>query len=171
MRRLVLSLLAASSLALLTACGQGGTAFSSGSNGNANRVVFTGTQGLSGVFFVRAGSGIQVTAEAVYGSQNVLSSDQNFTFSWAFAPAGTLYQNGSVSGAQQSACAAPPSGAAPPLNTILSNAGPNYVTVTPFPTAAGYAAAETGAAPYCINLVATHTVDGVQGSVVIDVTT
>jgi len=166
MRRLVLSLLAAGSVALLTACGQGGTAFGGGSNGNANRVILTAGQGTTGVFTVRAGYPIVVSATAVYGSQNVVSTDQNFTFAWAFAPAGTVYQNGSVSGAQQGTCAAPPTGYTPSSATPLSNAGANFVTVTPFP-----AAQITGTIPYCINLVATHNIDGVQGNAVILVTT
>jgi hypothetical protein len=177
MRRLVLSLLAASSLALLTACGQGGTAFGGGSSGNANNVILTTGQGTTGVFTVRAGFPIVVSATATAGTENVVTTNQNFTFTWAFAPTGTLYNNGSVSGATQSPCAAPPAGYPVPPATILSNAGQNFVTVTPPGTVAGYGAgttlggSATAGAPYCVIVFATHANDGVVGKQVILVTT
>jgi len=176
MRRLVLSLLATSSLALLTACGQGGTAFGGGSSGNASSIVFS-TGGTTGVFSVRAGFPIVMSATAVAGIENVVTTNQSFAFSWGFAPSGTLYNNGSVSGAQQSACAAPPVGFTVPQVSILSNAGSNFVTVTPPGTVAGYGAgttlggSATAAAPYCVVLIATHQGDGVKGRAVILVTT
>jgi hypothetical protein len=168
MRRLALSLLAASSLALLTACGQGGTAFGSGQTGTASSVILSSGQGLTGVFIVRAGTSIQVSAEAVQGSQGALTTNQQFTFAATFAPSGTLYQNGSPSGAQQSACPAPPAAVNATIfaaANVLTNAGSNFVTVNPPANAAPWGA------PYCLNLVATHTVDGVQGNAVIFVTT
>jgi hypothetical protein len=171
MRRLLLSLLAASSLALLTACGQGGTAFGGGSSGNATSVVFTTGQGTSGVFFVRAGFPIIMSATAVAGTENVVTTNQNFAFSWGFAPAGTLYNNGSVSGATQSACAAPPGGYTGTPANILSDAGANFVTVTPPGSVLGYGAGTTGSTPYCIVLIATHQGDGIKGRAVILVTT
>jgi hypothetical protein len=171
MRRLLLSLLAASSLASLTACGQGGTAFGGGSSGNANTVILTAGQGTTGVFTVRAGFPIIVSATATAGTENVVSSNQDFTFAWTFAAAGTLYNNGSVSGATQSACAAPPAGYPNPPNTILSNAGANFVTVTPPGSVAGYGTGTTGTTPYCISLVATHANDNVVGRAIILVTT
>jgi len=170
MRRLLLSLFAASSLALLPACGQGGTAFGGGSNGNASSVVFS-TGGTTGVFSVRAGFPIVMSATAVDGVENIVSTNQDFTFTWGFAPAGTLYNNGSVSGAQQTACAAPPAGFSGTPNTVLSNAGSNFVTVTPPGSVLGYGAGTTGSTPYCIVLIATHQVDGVKGRAVILVTT
>jgi len=178
MRRLVFSLLAASSLALLPACGQGGTAFGGGASGNANRVVLSACSGTCGVFAVRQGQGILISATAVAGNENTVTTDQNFTFSWTLAGAGTLYNNGSVSGAQQSPCGALPTGAgAPPLPTVLVNAGANFVTVEAPPNAAPYAFASnvvlgsTTAAtePYCINVVAIHTLDGVKGNAIVPV--
>jgi len=171
MRRLVLSLLSASSLALLTACGQGGTAFGGGSNGNASTVVLTAGQGTTGVFTVRAGFPIVVSATATDGIENVVATNQTFTFAWTFAPTGTLYNNGSVSGATQGQCAAPPAGYPNPPNTILSNAGANFVTVTPPGSVLGYGTGTTGSTPYCISLIATHDVDNVVGRAIILVTT
>jgi hypothetical protein len=173
MRRLAFSVLAASSLALLTACGQGGTAFGGGSSGNASSVILTSAQGLSGVFAVRQGAAIIVNATAVAGTQNVVTTDQNFTFAWSLAPAGSIYQTGSVSGAEQAPCGALPTGAGgPPLPTVLTNAGANFVTVTapanatPYAFSASVVLGSTTAAtePYCLHVVATHTIDGVQGS-------
>lgn len=162
MRRFLLSLLAASSAALLSACGQGGAAFNQNGTSKIDRVVFTTPNGgTTGIFKVVPGGQILITAVGVKGTQNVINTNDNrFTFNVAYAPAGALYQ-AQPDGVTQASCPAPPAAPQPVLPTL-----------TPAPQSPDTIAlvAPVAAAPYCLTLNATHVTDQVVGSVNVFVT-
>ncbi|GAC1421033.1 MAG: hypothetical protein NVSMB5_13970 [Candidatus Velthaea sp.] len=178
MRRLVLSLLAASSVALLTACGSGGSAFNT-SQTNIDRVVLATAGQPPGVFKVVPGGTILISALGVKGSQNaIVSSDTRFTFNVGPAPAGVLYQGGNsaqdgfqgvCSGFTQLSPASIPLLPAIPQSSLSTGGATDSVTFTA-PTAASLnvptAPNTVGPAPaaYCVYVNAIHTSDGVVGS-------
>ncbi|MFN2459067.1 MAG: hypothetical protein ABR591_00030 [Candidatus Velthaea sp.] len=191
MRRLPLTLIAAGAAVLLSACGQGGSAFNFGNNTKVDRVVIQSNGQPEGVFKVVPGGSILLSAQGTRGANNVvINADVNYTFNAAVAPAGRPFQNG-VSGAQ-GICAGftqvpPPVGgvaqaAIPLIPTVPaaalsgSSQSPNTITLTA-PTIASlnaqFAPGNTaGPAPasYCIIVNATHVSDGVVGSATVDVT-
>jgi hypothetical protein len=111
-------------MALLSACSSGGYAFSSSGAHNIDRIVFTNGSGQTNDFFVAplGSTPLQVNAVAYKGSgqfSNVVP-DATFTWSAAFAPAGTTYsKGGSPSGAGE--CGAP-AAIIPQYYTILTQA-------------------------------------------------
>jgi len=194
MRRLVLSLLAASSVALLTACGQGGSAFNVSNNTKVDRVSIQSAGQPPGVLKVVPGGTIGLSAIGTRGSLNTINSaDTNYTFNYGYAVAGTPYQNNQDG--IQAFCAGflqqpptPASGVVPapvalPITNLPSNSkqfSQNNVSTDSInftaPTAAAIAALNPPIAPimaapapasYCVIVNATHTSDGVVGSAVI----
>jgi hypothetical protein len=187
MRRLVLSLFAASSVVLLSACGQGGSAFNAGNNTHVDHVLLMSNGDPSGVFKVVPGGTLTVSAVGVKGPNNVIvNADINYTFDAEVAPAGTLFQN-SISGVQgvclgftqnspAPVTALPLAPVIPPANLVTSGNSPDTVVFVAPQIATLNALDQTpntiGTAPasYCVFLNAHHTVDGVTGSATILVT-
>jgi len=187
MRRLVLSLLAASSVVLLSACGQGGSAFNAGNNTHVTNVLLMSNGDPSGVFKVVPGGTLDLSAVGVKGPNNAIeTSDINYTFDASVAPAGTFYQN-SIAGTQGvclgftqnspapvTALALSP--VVPAAALVTSSAAPSTVVVVAPQIAtlnAEFAPPNTiGTAPasYCLIVNAHHTSDGVTGSATVLVT-
>jgi hypothetical protein len=183
MRRLVLSLLAASSVALLTACGQGGSAFNTGSTNKATHVIVESAGDPPGSLKVVPGGTIVLSAVATNGPNNsIVIGDSNFTFTYNIAPANTPYPS-NVDG-QQAFCngLTGTNGILPailtssttttPSVTVTSSDGNLIVTAPASIAAFGAATAfsPTTATTYCLNINAIHTSDGVTGSAVLLVT-
>ncbi|GAC1418199.1 MAG: hypothetical protein NVSMB64_27930 [Candidatus Velthaea sp.] len=187
MRRLVLSLLAASSVALLTACGPGGSAFNLSDNNKLDRIILSTAGQPPGVFKVVPGGSIAISATGVKGSQNsIVTGDTNFTFNVGPAPAGALYQGGiGAADGIQGVCLGF-SQLVPPVapsttpttvslvptitqNSLAAGAATDSVIFTA-PTIAslnvplGPNTAAPAPAAYCVIINATHTSDGVVGS-------
>lgn len=185
MRRLVLSVLAAGSIALLAACSQGGSAFTGSSAQNADHVQITSAGNPAGILKVVPGGSIVLSAQALKGSNNVVLQDTNFTFDYAIAPAGTPYPN-SQSGTQGFCNTL--TGTATVLPSILTPGGAlgqasgasvaspsGTVTLTaPASITAGFgstaAFSPTTASTYCLTVNAHHVLDGVTGSATVLVT-
>ena len=191
MRRLFLSVLVAGGLAFLAACsGYGGTGFSSGGNSNTtiSRIAFSGSSGQFNAFNVAPigpanpynpaiglyGPTTQINAVGSTANVfNVIVPDQGFTWAAAIAPGGTPWTTG-TSG-QTAAC--PATTQTPVVNSLYvydtsRGALGGLIPYDGRVTSTVYVGPVTGstlAAPYCINVVATHPGDGVQGSVVVRV--
>jgi hypothetical protein len=177
MRRLLVSFLAAGSVVLLSACGQGGSAFSAGNNSKVDHVQLESSGQPAGVFKVVPGGFLTISAIGLKGPQNVVETgDLNYTFDASISPGGLLFQNG-ISGAQ-TACGAFTGAVGTPVvpaaNLVVAgrNAPNTVVLVAPQIAAANALfAVPAAAAPasYCIVLNAHHVSDGVTGSTIIDV--
>ncbi|HMC45533.1 MAG TPA: hypothetical protein VKJ77_09440, partial [Caballeronia sp.] len=176
MRRLMVSFLAAGSVVLLSACGQGGSAFNAGNNVKVDHVQLETFGNPPGVFKVVPGGFITVSAIGLRGSQNVqVTGDLNYTFDASISPGGQLFDN-TISG-QQTACGAFTGSTGTPVvpaaNLVVSATSPNTVVLVAPTIAAANALfsvpAPAAPASYCILLNAHHVIDGVTGSTVIDV--
>ena len=187
MRRLVPSLLAASSVAFLTACGQGGSAFNFGGSSAADRVVVFSSGNPAGVLKVVPGGTIVLSAQALTGSNNVVVQDTNFTFNYTISAVDTPYGNsqsgnqafcntlGGTSGVLPGALQAP---GMTTLGTSVSAGSGTVVLVAPASIAAFGAASiitatkllPSTAGAYCLTVNAMHVVDGQVGSQTILVT-
>jgi hypothetical protein len=177
MRRLLVSFLAAGSVVLLSACGQGGSAFNAGNNSKVDHVQLETNGQPAGVFKVVPGGTLTISAIGLKGPQNVQeTADQNYSFDASISAGGLFYQNG-ISGAQ-AACgvftAAVGTPVVPAANlAVVGRNAPNTVVLTAPTIAAANAlfAVPAAAAPalYCIVLNAHHVSDGVTGSAIIDV--
>lgn len=177
MRRLMVSFLAASSVVLLSACGQGGSAFNAGNNVKVDHVQLESNGQPPGVFKVVPGGFITISAIGLRGSQNVVvTGDINYTFDASISRGGLLFDN-SISGLQGTCASFTGSTGTPVVpaaNLVTGTASPNTVVLVAPTIAAANALfsvpAPAAPASYCIVLNAHHVIDGVTGSTVIDVT-
>lgn len=182
MRRLVLSLMVAGTAALLTACGQGGSAFSfNGSNQNIDHIIISDqtNSNLTGIFRVVPGGQLSLQAEGVKSPNNTNVPDTNFTFNMAIAPAGTPIP---VSGSGQNAVCTGLTQTVGPTAGLAIALSPTFVgtylkqnqtaggsVVLTAPTVAQIAASvapnvATAPANYCLTIIATHSPDGKVGT-------
>jgi hypothetical protein len=93
MRRIVLSLAAVLSAAVLSACGGGGSVLGfGGDNPSPDHVIIT-TSAPSNIARVLPGSGIALSAVQVHGSQNGLLSGNNYRWSAALTTGATYIAN------------------------------------------------------------------------------
>jgi hypothetical protein len=177
MRRLLVSFLAAGSVVLLSACGQGGSAFNAGNNSKVDHVQLETNGQPAGVFKVVPGGTLTISAIGLRGSQNVVETgDLNYTFDASISTSGLFFQNG-ISGAQ-TACGAFTGAVGTPVVpaanlTVFGRNDPNTVVFTAPTIAAANAlfAVPAAAAPasYCVILNAHHVSDGITGSAIIDI--
>jgi hypothetical protein len=124
MRRLASSLIAASGLALLAACSGGGYGFSSNlgtSSQTPSFIMFQNGSASVNDFFVNPTGNapllVSATAEKGTGAGATIIPDQVFTWSAAYAPAGTAYLKG-ASPNGSGTCGTPPSPPFP-INSLL----------------------------------------------------
>jgi len=124
MRRLASSLIAASGLALLAACSGGGYGFTSNLGTNPQTPSFimfqNGSASVNDFFVNPTGNApllVSATAEKGTGAGATIIPDQVFTWSAAYAPAGTTYLKG-ASPNGSGTCGTPPSPAFP-INSLL----------------------------------------------------
>jgi hypothetical protein len=169
MRRLVLSLLAASSVALLTACGQGGSAFNTGTPTNISHVQIESSGNPPGVFKVVPGGTIKLSAVGTNGSGFINQNDTSYNWTYNVTASGAFYNSSATA---TTACPVM-SGFSGTLPAILKNSsGTVGVTVassdatvllTPPASITAFGPAAAGAS-YCLTINATHISDGVTGS-------
>jgi hypothetical protein len=119
MRRLALSLVTSCAIATLTAC-SGGYGFNTGGNQTPTSIQFTNGSSQANDFFVsyQGSSPVLVVAQAVKGTGATATviPDVQFTWSAAFAPAGTIYHTGSSPNGQAE-CGTPSQ--TPLVNSLL----------------------------------------------------
>lgn len=180
MRRILLSLMAVGSAAVLAACSQGGTAFNTNTN-MADRVVVTanGNGGSTGTAKVLPGFPITLSAVAVNSPNNAVNTTAQFT--WTVTPqVGGTFTNGAT-GAQTLCPTTYGTPASPlvPVSALTAGVFTNGTTtnssnnLTVVPPAAGTLFTPAGgpaispATPYCLVATAKFTPSGAQGSIVI----
>jgi hypothetical protein len=180
MRRLALSVLTACGLAILSACNSG-SGVTTGNSSTIDHIIFTNGSGQANDFFVAlynpgasSPPAVQVNAEGVNGSGLAPQIVPSATFTWsaAFAPAGTPYQFGSTPNGSHK-CGAPVDTPFIPVYYEPQN------SITPVVLPPGqaadtvYAAGVAGLLPsgtgtsYCYYLLATQSGGSVQGSVLV----
>jgi hypothetical protein len=97
MRRLTLSLIATCSIAVLSACGSGGYAFS-GSGGKITSIQFFSSSGQVNDYFLSPSgtSPLTISAQGYNGTGTFTNVVPDTTFTWAvsYAPEGTTYSKG-----------------------------------------------------------------------------
>ena len=181
MRRLALSVFTACGLAILSACNSG-SGLTTGSSSSIDHVLFTNGSGQTNNFFVAlSGSSglfpatLQVNAVGIKGSGIApqVVYDATFTWSAAFAAAGTTYSAGSSPNGSRT-CGTPSSTPAIPILYQPQNS--LVPTLLPAAQASNtvFVGAVKGVTPvspgtsYCYNLLATQAGGGgVQGSVLV----